>query len=72
MSDKKPKKSSSNKVIRYFTVEIADISTAPEVFANPTNPYAGMSDDARIRDFDSIFGLLLAESYRQDDPRKDG
>lgn len=56
---------SSGKVIRLFTVEITDASSAPELYANSSNPYTGLSDDERVKEFDSIFGLLLAESYKE-------
>ena len=61
----KQKKNRSGKVVDLFIVEITDASSAPELYANPNNPYAQMSDDERAKEFDSIFGLLLAESYRE-------
>ncbi|MBF0620090.1 MAG: hypothetical protein HQL19_07975 [Candidatus Omnitrophica bacterium] len=65
MSDPKhDKKNSPGKVIQMFTIEIEDAATAPEMYANPSNHYAQLSDEARVKDFDAIFGLLLAESYR--------
>ena len=66
MSDPKhEKKKSPGKVIQFFTVEITDVCSSPELYDNPGNPYAGVSDDDRVRGFDSIFGLLLAESFRE-------
>ena len=56
---------SSGKVIRLFTVELADASSAPELYTNSSNPYTELSDEERAKEFDSIFGLLLAESYRE-------
>ncbi len=58
-------KKCARKVIRFFKVEISDINSAPELFANPTNPYAQLSDEERIKDFNEIFGLLWAESCRE-------
>ena len=56
---------SPGKVIRLFTVEIADASSAPELYTNSSNPYTELSDEERAKEFDSIFGLLLAESHRE-------
>ena len=64
MTNKK-KKNSARKVIRFFTVELADASSAPELYANPTNPYAQLSDEERLKDFSEIFGLLWAESHQE-------
>jgi hypothetical protein len=55
----------SGKVIRFFTVEIADVSSAPELYANSNNPYSQLSDEERAKEFDAISGLLLAESCRE-------
>lgn len=55
----------SGKVIRLFTVEIADASSAPELYANPSNPYAQLPDEERLKEFDETFGLLWAESCRE-------
>ena len=55
----------SGKVIRLFTVEIADASSAPELYTNSSNPYTELSDEERAKEFDAVFGLLLAESYRE-------
>jgi hypothetical protein len=55
----------SGKVIRLFTVEIADASSAPELYANPNNPYTQLSDEERLKEFVEIFGLLWAESCRE-------
>ena len=71
MSDTKQNKNRSGKVIRLFTVEIADARSAPELYANPSNPYAGMDDAVRSKEFTSIFGLLLAETYRRNVCSKD-
>ena len=62
----KQKKNHSGKVIRLFTVEIEDAATAPELYANPSNPYCELSDEEREKEFFSIFALLLAETIRQD------
>ena len=40
-------------------------SSAPELYTNSSNPYTELSDEERAKEFDSIFGLLLAESYRE-------
>lgn len=58
-------KKQAGKVIRFFTVEIADASSAPELYANPSNPYIQLSDEERLKDFNEIFGLLWAESCRE-------
>ncbi len=58
-------KERSGKVIRFFTVEISDASSASEQFVNPNNPYAQLSDEERLREFVEIFGLLWAESCRE-------
>lgn len=65
MSETNQKRNSPGKVIQFFTVEIADVGSAPELYINSENPYAGASDDDRAKGFDSIFGLLLAESFRE-------
>ena len=62
----KRKRRCSGKVIRLFTVEIEDARTNPELYANPSNPYNQLSDEEREKDFIEIFGLLLAESLRED------
>ena len=59
------KKNHSGKVIRLFTVEITDTSSAPGLYANPCNPYSQLADEERAREFNEIFGLLWAESCRQ-------
>ena len=59
------KKKRAGKVIRLFTVEIADASSAPELYTNSSNPYTELSDEERAKEFDTVFGLLLAESYRE-------
>jgi hypothetical protein len=59
------KKRRAGKVIRLFTVEIADASSAPELYANPSNPYTQLSDEERLKEFNEIFGLLWAESCRE-------
>jgi hypothetical protein len=56
------KRKVSGKVIRLFTVEIAEASSAPKLYANASNPYTRLSDEERLRDFSEIFGLLWAES----------
>lgn len=61
----KQKKKHSGKVIRLFTVEIADASSAPELYANPGNPYTQLLDEERLKEFNEIFGLLWAESCRE-------
>jgi hypothetical protein len=53
------------KVIRLFTVEIADATSMPELYANPSNPYTQLSDEERLKEFNEIFGLLWAESCRK-------
>ena len=53
------------KVIRFFKVEVCDAASAPELYANPSNPYAQLSDEERIKDFVDIFGLLWGESCRE-------
>jgi len=53
------------KVIRLFTVEIADAGSMPELYANPANPYSQLPDEERQKDFNEIFGLLWAESCRE-------
>jgi hypothetical protein len=58
-------KKRGGKVIRFFKVEISDVSSAPELYANPNNPYAQLSEEERIKDFNEIFGLLWAESCRE-------
>ena len=55
----------TGKVIRSFRVEICDASSAPELYANPNNLYAQLSDEERIKDFNEIFGLLWAESCQE-------
>jgi len=62
---KMKQKERAGKVIRFFTVEISDASSAPEQFVNPNNPYAQLSDEERLREFVEIFGLLWAESCRE-------
>lgn len=52
-------------MIRLFTVEIADASSTPELYANPANPYTQLSDEERLKDFSEIFGLLWAESCQK-------
>ncbi len=64
-SHKVKQKKRSGKVIRFFKVEISDISSAPELYANPSNPYAQLSEEERVKDFNEIFGLLWAESCRE-------
>lgn len=59
------KKKRAGKVIRLFIVEIADATSAPELYANPNNPYTQLSDEERAREFNEIFGLLWAESCRE-------
>ncbi len=71
MSNTKQKKGPA-KVVQHFIVEVADVGSAPELYANPGNPYAGASDDDRARGFDSIFGLLLAESFRESGRERKG
>ncbi len=61
----KKKRKVSGKVIRLFTVEIADASSAPELYANLSNPYTQLSDEERLKEFNEIFGLLWAESCRE-------
>lgn len=58
-------KKGTGKVIRLFKIEISDASSAPELFANPSNPYSHLPDEERIKDFNEIFALLWAESCRQ-------
>ncbi len=58
-------KERAGKVIRFFTVEISDASSAPEMYVNSNNPYAQLSDEERLREFIEIFGLLWAESCRE-------
>lgn len=58
-------KKRGGKVIRSFTVELSDASSAPELYANPSNPYAQLSDEERLRDFVEILGLLWGESCRE-------
>jgi len=55
----------SGKVIRLFTVEITDASSAPELYVNPSNPYTQLSDEERLKEFSEIFGLLWAESCQE-------
>jgi len=62
---KMKQKERAGKVIRFFTVEISDASSAPELYVNPNNPYAQLSDEERLREFIEIFGLLWAESCRE-------
>lgn len=57
-------KKRSGKVIRLFTVEITDACSTPEVYTNPSNPYTQLSGEERLKDFNEIFALLWAESYR--------
>jgi len=64
-SHRMKQKKRDRKVIRFFKVEISDVNSAPELFANPTNPYAQLSDEERMKDFNEIFGLLWAESCRE-------
>ncbi len=64
-SHKIKQKKLAGKVIRFFTVEISDVSSAPELYVNPNNPYALLSDEERLREFVEIFGLLWAESCRE-------
>jgi len=63
--NKVKQKKRAGKVIRSFKVEICDASAAPELYANPSNPYTQLSDEERIKDFNEIFGLLWAESCRE-------
>ena len=58
-------KERAGKVIRFFTVEISDVSSAPEQYVNLNNPYAQLSDEERLREFVEIFGLFWAESCRE-------
>jgi len=58
-------KERAGKVIRFFTAEISDASSAPELYVNLNNPYAQLSDEERLREFVEIFGLLWAESCRE-------
>lgn len=53
------------KVVRSFKIEICDVSSTPELYVNPSNPYTQLSDEDRIKDFNEIFGLLWAESCRE-------
>jgi len=62
---KKNKIKHSGKVIRLFIVEITDASSAPELYANPSNPYTQLSDEERLKEFSEIFGLLWAESCQE-------
>ena len=62
---RKKKIKHSGKVIRLFTVEITDASSAPELYANPSNPYTQLSDEERLKEFSEIFGLLWAESCQE-------
>jgi hypothetical protein len=55
----------SGRVIRLFTVEIVDASSAPEAFANLNNSYAQLSDEERMKDINETFGLLFAEACRE-------
>jgi len=64
-SDKIKQKKHAGKVIRSFKVEICDASSAPEMYANPSNPYTQLSEEERVKDFNEIFGLLWAESCRE-------
>ncbi len=64
-SHKMKQKKRGGKVIRFFKVEISDAISAPELYANPNNPYAQLSEEERIKDFNEIFGLLWAESCRE-------
>ena len=64
-SHKMKQKKRKKKVIRFFQVEVSDINSDPELFANPTNPYTQLSDEERIKDFNEIFGLFWAESCRE-------
>ena len=53
------------KVIRSFKVEISDAGSMPELYVNPNNPYAQLSEEERLKEFIDIFGLLWAESCRE-------
>ena len=53
------------KVIRFFKVEVCDAASAPELYVNPSNPYAQMTDEERLKDFVEMFGLLWGESCRE-------
>jgi len=64
-SHRMKQKKRAKKVIRFFKVEVSDVSSAPELYANPNNPYAQLSEEERIKDFNEIFGLLWAESCRE-------
>lgn len=64
-SHKIKQKKRTGKVIRFFKVEICDVASTPELYANPNNPYAHLSDEERVREFVEIFGLLWAESCRE-------
>jgi len=67
MKDKKQRK---GKVIRTFSVEIVSSGSDPVLDANPSNPYTMLSDEARLKDFVEIFGLLWAESCREASQKK--
>ena len=62
---KKQKTKRSGKVIRFFTVEIIDASSMPELYANSSNPYNQLSDEERMKDFNKNFGLFWVESCRE-------
>ncbi|MGA2775353.1 MAG: hypothetical protein ABSE81_04770 [Candidatus Omnitrophota bacterium] len=64
-SHKIKQKKRAGKVIRAFKVEICDASSNPELYANPSNPYAQLSDEERLKDFVEVFGLLWGESCRE-------
>jgi hypothetical protein len=59
------KQNPKGKVIKYFTFEIVEADTCPELKYNPSNPYSFMSDEERIRDLVDIWGTLLSETYRE-------
>jgi hypothetical protein len=61
---KKKQRECRGKVIRFFTIEVEDASSNPELYDNPSNPYNQLSDEEREKEFCETFALLLAESYR--------
>ncbi len=64
-SHKIKQKKRAGKVIRFFKVEICDVASTPELYVNPNNPYAQLSDEERLKGFVEIFGLLWGESCRE-------
>ena len=63
-------KERKNKVIHSFTVELVDCESCPEMSTNSSNPYIDLSEEERMKDLVDIFGILWAETCRENPDRR--